>query len=231
MIDAGTTTRECWAWDAGLASRFEDHIADSVPLYREGHELILELSDWWAGPGASIVDVGCSTGTLTAALAARHPAADVVGIDSEPEMLVEAQARDSRATFRLGDATTCDLGTPDLVVAHYVVQFLAPADRASLLRNVFDALQPGGALILFEKTLPSSPAAQSRAAQALHSHKLRAGLSPVDVLAKDRALRGVLRPRTTVQLVDELASVGFEDVEPVMRWMQFAGFLAVKGES
>ncbi|WP_181133866.1 methyltransferase domain-containing protein [Rathayibacter sp. AY1D9] len=225
-----TSERTAWAWGSGLAERFDCHIDASVPLYREGHELILELSDWWAAPGASIVDVGCSTGTLTAALADRHPDVAVLGIDSEPEMLREAQSRGSRATFRHGDATDCDLGAPDLVVAHYVAQFLPPATRSRLLRNVFDALQPGGALVLFEKTLPRSPAAQSRAAQALHSHKLRAGIPADEVLAKDRALRGVLRPRTTEQLVDELASVGFEDVEPVMRWMHFAGFLAVKGD-
>ena len=39
-----------------------------------------------------VVDLGCGPGTLTAALAARWPAARVTGIDSSPEMVAQAAA-------------------------------------------------------------------------------------------------------------------------------------------
>ena len=51
----------------------------------------------------SVVDLGCGPGNLTALLADRWPAADVVGLDSSPEMVEQARAIGERVAFQVGD--------------------------------------------------------------------------------------------------------------------------------
>lgn len=53
----------------------------------------------------NIVDVGCGPGNSTALLAARHPQAAIVGLDSSPAMLEEARRRLPNARFEPADAS------------------------------------------------------------------------------------------------------------------------------
>ncbi|MCG8399887.1 methyltransferase domain-containing protein, partial [Bacillus atrophaeus] len=46
-----------------------------------------------------IWDLGCGTGEHAALLARRHPGAKVYGLDSSPDMLVDARARSAPVTW------------------------------------------------------------------------------------------------------------------------------------
>jgi trans-aconitate methyltransferase len=69
------------AWDPSQYLRFADHRA------RPGMELLARIDH--ASP-ASVVDLGCGPGNLTAHLAHRWPHADVTGVDSSDAMLSRA---------------------------------------------------------------------------------------------------------------------------------------------
>jgi len=59
----------------------------------------------------TIVDLGCGPGQLTATLAERWPSAQVVGLDSSPEMIERAQEHASaRLTFRVARFTAATRG-------------------------------------------------------------------------------------------------------------------------
>jgi trans-aconitate 2-methyltransferase len=70
-------------WDPGAYLRFGSERA------RPFFDLVSRIQ---ADDPGFVVDLGCGPGNLTAALAARWPAARVLGVDSSPEMIEAAQA-------------------------------------------------------------------------------------------------------------------------------------------
>ena len=50
-----------WTFE-GIAGQFDEHVRLSVPLYDEGHELACRLGDFFMPPGATVVELGTSTG-------------------------------------------------------------------------------------------------------------------------------------------------------------------------
>src|SRR5450432_2791073 len=81
-----------------------------------------------------VTDLGCGPGNLTAALAARWPAARVLGVDSSPEMIeaaqtgparTEAGAEAGRLTFQLADLRTWQPDQAiDVITCNAVLQWI-----------------------------------------------------------------------------------------------------------
>jgi SAM-dependent methyltransferase len=103
-----------------------------------------------------IVDLGAGTGAGTFALLDRFPDAQVAAVDASPEHL--HRLRDKAYAAGLADRVWTieadldtnwpDLGRPDLVWASASLHHLADPDRT--LRQVHDALVPGGVLAVVE---------------------------------------------------------------------------------
>ena len=91
---------------------------------------------------ATVVDLGCGSGELTATLAERWPAARVTGIDSSPEMIDRAEQLDSPAEFRLADAAEFSATGVDVLISNALLQWVP--DHAGLLRRWAAELNPGG---------------------------------------------------------------------------------------
>jgi trans-aconitate 2-methyltransferase len=95
----------------------------------------------------TVVDLGCGTGALTAALAERWVDAQVIGVDSSPEMLATAaeHAVAERVRFVAGDVRDWSPGGPvDVVVSNAVLHWVPGHDR--LLTRWASWLAPGGVL-------------------------------------------------------------------------------------
>jgi len=97
-------------------------------------------------------DVGCGGGALAFAVADRYPETDVVGYDAA-ESVVRANRRRARAPdapdvrFERTVLPAFDPGRSfDLVTAFFTLCYVADPERA--LRNLYDAVAPGGCLVL-----------------------------------------------------------------------------------
>lgn len=96
--------------------------------------------------GASVLDVGCGPGTITAEFATLVAPGPVLGLDAS-EAAVSAASADHQAsnlTFRTGDVYALDLADDsiDVVHAHQVLQHLADPVRA--LREMRRVCRPDG---------------------------------------------------------------------------------------
>jgi trans-aconitate 2-methyltransferase len=101
-------------------------------------------------PGArEIADLGCGTGSLTAQLAQRWPAAHVVGVDSSPDMLDEARPRAiaGRLEFCLADLRAWEPSAPlDVLVSNATLHWVP--EHLGLISRLASFLRPGGVLAI-----------------------------------------------------------------------------------
>ena len=96
---------------------------------------------------ARIVDLGCGPGNLTALLAERWPGADVLGVDSSPEMVAQAAATVPSLRFVEGDLRTWEPAGPvDVLFSNATYQWVP--DHLDLLPRLVGHVAPGGWLAL-----------------------------------------------------------------------------------
>ena len=92
-----------------------------------------------------IVDLGCGTGSVTALLRARWPAARIVGVDGSPAMLERAHAARSDIEWELADLAAWTPAAPvDLLFSNAALHWLD--DHATLFPRLLSHLRPGGVL-------------------------------------------------------------------------------------
>lgn len=222
-----------WTFGGTVANTFESHIERSVPGYREGHDLVTRISDWFLYDGARALEIGCSTGALLRRMAGWHEGRDVrfAGIEIEQAMADAARkecAEHANVEIELGDALEADLGRCDFIVSYYTMQFVRPARRQELFARIHDALNWGGAFVMFEKVRAPDARFQDIAAALYADHKLSQGFSEAEIVNKSRSLKGVLEPFSTEGNLGLMRRAGFTDVMTVYKNVCFEGFLAIK---
>jgi trans-aconitate 2-methyltransferase len=118
------------SWDPHRYLIFADH---------RGRPFVDLLARVGADDPASVVDLGCGPGNLTALLRDRWPRADVLGIDSSPEMVAKADLPDVR--FEVADLREWQPSRPvDVVVSNAALQWVPRHLELlpQLLRHVAD---------------------------------------------------------------------------------------------
>ncbi|WP_150266884.1 class I SAM-dependent methyltransferase [Paenibacillus tepidiphilus] len=95
-------------------------------------------------PGEQIIDYGCGTGDLAAAIAERGAA--VTGIDASPEMLAAARAKYPDLTWVLADGQRYRAAAPaDAVFSNAALHWLPDAEGAA--SSIAASLRHGGRLV------------------------------------------------------------------------------------
>ena len=120
-------------------------------LAREGADLEGEarLVDAMVDRGSRVLDAGCGTGRLAAALHRRGH--QVVGVDADPQLIEAAEVDNPGPAYLVADlaALALDERPFDLVVsAGNVMVFLAPGSEATVLQRLRDHTRPGGRIVV-----------------------------------------------------------------------------------
>ena len=222
-------------FDDQVAEVFEDMLHRSIPFYSEIQKMILDWAKTFYRPETAICDLGCSTGALLALLANHMPdVSRYVGVDSAAAMIAKAKANFQqhpacdRIELMEGDLREVTLPTSSVVVMNYTLQFIRPLYRHQVVRNIFEALIPGGALILSEKVLEDSTHLSRLFIEAYYGFKRRQGYSDLEISQKRERLENVLVPYKISEHRTLLSDCGFDQVEIFFKWHNFASFIAIK---
>jgi trans-aconitate 2-methyltransferase len=125
-------------WDAGSYERV------SAPLEAMGREVLDRLS---LNGDERVLDAGCGTGRVTAALVERLPDGEVVAVDGSRAMVDAARERlGDRVELRVADLLELDLDRPvDAILSTATFHWIADHER--LFARLRDVLVPGGRLV------------------------------------------------------------------------------------
>ena len=133
------------------ASGFNVDYVGFEDLFRGSEEAIrarqVEYADVLQGAG-DVLDIGCGRGEFLRLLGERGMRAR--GVDTNAEMVHACREAGLEASVGdgLGYLSTIEAGSLDAITAMQVVEHLPPEYLTALIRAAFEALRPGGTLIL-----------------------------------------------------------------------------------
>lgn len=227
-----------WTFDAEVARVFDDMLARSIPQLDVMRKAVFDVGRRYVQPGTHVVDLGCSRGSSMAPFVRTFGArAKYLCIDVSEPMLDACRERfDGWLDNRLMRVEAFDLRTgfppvrASLVLGVLTLQFTPIEHRFRILRDVQKHLAPGGAFVLVEKVLGSTAELQEVLVDVYHAMKRDNGYTEEEVERKRVSLEGALVPVTARWNEEMLRGAGFEHVDCFWRWMNFAAWVAVKGE-
>jgi ubiquinone/menaquinone biosynthesis C-methylase UbiE len=109
-----------------------------------------------------VLDLGCGTGTLTSMIKRSQREAEVIGIDTDPAVLVQARAKAARAgltiAFDLGSATDLPYldSSFDRILTCLVLHHLTSDDKQRAFNECFRVLAEDGELHIADLGPPTS---------------------------------------------------------------------------
>ncbi len=232
---------EDFAFDERVAKVFDDMVSRSVPFYNEIQRIQSDLvMDFLPKQDGLVCDLGCSTGTTINVLS-QHPlcpkSTRFIGYDNAESMLAKAreklssQIESGRASLVAADLNRLPpLPACDVVIVNWTLQFVRPIDREAVLKTIYDALKPGGVLLLSEKTLDNDPLLNRLYIDHyLQFKKSQSGYTDLENQRKREALENVLVPYRLDENYQLLARTGFARWSTFFQWFNFACLIAVKG--
>jgi len=181
---------------------------------------------------AEILDFGCGTGTLSAALLDGFPSTVILGVDPSARSIARAaatvHAAAGRVSFAVSGAHRLELGdgAAEVAVAACVFHHIVPAERDSWIAELYRVLKPGGSLVVFEHN-PWNPLTR----RSVDRCPFDAGveLLPSPETASRMRAAGFQRVRTRHYLFLPPALYSLRRLEPLLSWLPFGGQYAVIG--
>lgn len=227
---------DSWEFDTQVTKVFDDMLRRSIPQYDIMRKACFDIACKFVQPGTSVVDLGCSRGEALAPLIDRFGEGNhYIGVEVSQPML---EASRSRFKEHIGKGVVeikdMDLRedypqvSASVTMAVLVIQFTPIEYRAHILKRVYEHTDDGGVFIFVEKVLGSSAVMDELLVDQYYALKSENGYNEDEIRRKKLSLEGKLVPVTAAWNEELLRSSGFEKIECFWRWMNFAGWVAIK---
>ena len=223
-----TLSPSSFVFDQEVAKVFDDMISRSVPFYKTSLSLTASLLNELLPHKASLLDLGCSTGSMLSIL--REDLLKT-GVDSSQDMLDIARVKlGENAKLYLADINDFHLeaNSYEAIVCAYTMQFIKPEKRLDLIEKIHSALRPNGLFIFCEKLSFEDEFLQKAISKIHEDFKLKQGYSQDEINRKKTALEKVLIAFSEDENRKLLSS--FKSIHTLCAWGNFATFLAKKDE-
>ena len=227
--------RGAWTFGDNVPKKFNAHIEKSVPYYKEGHELIKKLSDFFLTNKSRCYDLGSSTSSLLIKLSKFSNKKDLqfIGLDVEKSMVEFSKKNIKNKKIKnikilCKDIAKYNFKKSNLIISYYTIQFVNPSYRQKLINKIFDALNWGGAFIFFEKIRGNDARFQDILTSLYSDFKEQNNFPALDILKKTKSIRGVFEPYSNFGNKSYLKRAGFKDVQTIFQYLCFKGYLCIK---
>ncbi len=220
-------------FDEEVASVFDDMLDRSVPFYRDVLTLVSTLVEKNTKEGDTVCDLGCSTATTLLDIYSKtSKRLNLIGIDNSSAMIKRAKRKVAAfgADIKLiqADFIQDEIPLSKIIIANYTLQFVRPAKREELVKNIYNALENGGLFIFNEKIIYEDKKLNKQMIDIYYDFKKQKGYSEYEIAKKREALENVLIPYSDEENISLAKSAGFEDVNIIFKWANFACFVAQK---
>ena len=235
-----TARIEDFAFDERVAKVFDNMVSRSVPFYNEVQRIQSDLiMDFLPAEAGVVCDLGCSTGTTIDYLT-QHPkcppGAHFIGYDNSDSMLDKAREKLAHqiAAGKVSLISAYLSAMPELPACHVVIlnwtlQFVRPIGREQLLKAIYQALKPGGIVLLSEKILVNDPVLNRLYIDHYLQFKVsQSHYTDLENQRKREALENVLIPYRLDENYELLERAGFGRMGTYFQWFNFACMIAVK---
>ncbi len=172
-------------WNEADSELFLNMGAVFTPGREEIERALLDLVPAEEGEPFLAVEIGCGQGWLSEALLRRFPSCCVLALDGSQTMIEEARrlltpyaGRVEFRPFRLEDPTwpAALPGPVRCFLSCLVLHHLDDAGKLDLFRRLYEALEPGGALLFADVAQPRNPMALRHAHAAWYEEVRRRSL-------------------------------------------------------
>lgn len=228
--------KDKWRFDDEVTNAFDDMLQRSIPQYEMMRQLVFDIGCEFVQTFSHIIDLGCSRGEAIAPFMDKFNSnVNYVGVDTSEPMLKVCRNRfkefiDNKwATFRNIDLRhDYPKDIASLTLAVLTIQFIPIEYRLQILDRIYHNLCSCGAFIMVEKVMGASAILDSNFTYLYLRHKSMNGYSQEQIDRKKLSLEGVLMPLPASVNEDFLRRVGFKQIDCFWRWLNFAGWVAVK---
>lgn len=233
-----------WEFDEEVTTVFENMLERSIPDYQKMRTsscavALPDLSRSVRPHVDAVLDIGCSTGLALDRLDsyAQYNGVKIrqlVGTDVSDPMLEKARedhCYDPRYHFMKSDMRDhFPFGKEsfDVVMCILTLQFTPIEHRLRIMDEIHRIIKPGGRLVLVEKVLGNSVDLDKDMIDIYYAHKRHMGYTEEQIERKRLSLEGVLVPITAKWNESLLETSNFKTYDCFWRWMNFAGWVAVK---
>lgn len=231
-----TMPNGAWSFDESVTNVFDDMLRRSIPQYDVMRQACFDIACKYRQSYTDIVDLGCSRGEALAPLVDKYGSTNrYIGVEvSQPMLEASRQRFAGLIASHTVDIKELDLrreypnARASVTLCVLTLQFTPIEYRQRILRDIYNNTAGGGALILVEKVLGADADIDALMVDLYYRMKAENGYSQEAIERKRLSLEGVLVPVTARWNEELLRMAGFNHVDCFWRWMNFAGWVAVK---
>lgn len=226
-----------WEFNEEVTNCFDEMLERSIPAYSDMRELVTKIGERYVKRKTAIVDLGCSTGEAISPFVRKFGSQNQYKLYDVSEPMLEETRKRYDGWIKAGymDVQEFDIrnGIPSplftsLVLSVLTLQFTPIEYRQKIIASIYDSLESGGALILVEKVLGSNYEMDKMLVDEYYKLKADNAYTQEQIAAKRKSLEGVLVPITSNWNEQMLKDTGFRHIECFWRYLNFAGWVAIK---
>jgi len=220
-------------FDEEVAAVFDDMLERSVPFYKESQAITEFFALKNLKESGVLYDLGCSTATILLNISRKiEVEASLIGLDNSEAMLAQAkrkcEAYQANIEVLNADILEFDYKKADVFISNYTLQFIRPLVREELVKKIANSLNKEGVFIFSEKVISHQSKLNKDLIECYYDFKKEQGYSEYEIMQKREALENVLVPYSEEENIKMALNSGFSHCEVILRWANFATFIAIK---